>query len=175
MDGSKDQSAAGHAGGLSAAARLLAVISCLTLLAMMVLTFVDVLGRYLFLAPLPAAYEIISLLMPGIIFCALPLTVLRETHVTVDLLDSFIPQGAARIQGVIVNLFSAVALALVAWRLWVKATDDRLYDTATDELLLLIWPFGMGMSVMCGIAALAALANAWSFATSSKSAGKASL
>ena len=169
MDHPNKPMVAGNARGLTGPAQVLAVISCLTLFAMMLLTFVDVLGRYLFLAPLPAAYEIISLMMPGIIFCALPLTVLRETHVTVDLLDAFIPAGIARIQGVIVNLISASALTLVAWRLWVKARDDRLYESITDELLLLIWPFGMGMSILCAIAALAALLNAWGYATAPKS------
>ena len=142
-----------------------------SLFAMMLLTFVDVIGRYVFLAPLPAAYEIISLMMPGIIFCALPLTVLRETHVTVDLLDAFIPGAIARFQGVIVNLISAVALGLVTWRLWIKGTEDRYYETVTDELLLLIWPFGVGMAILCGIATLAALVNATHYATGARTRG----
>ena len=157
--------------GLTPASKILAGIACIVLFAMMLLTFIDVIGRYLFLSPLPAAYEIISLMMPAIIFCALPLTVLRETHVTVDLLDTFIPSGLARVQGVVVNLVSAAALALVTWRLSVKGWEDRYYETVTDELLLLIWPFGLGMALLCAIATVAALANAWSYVSGTRARG----
>ena len=162
---------AGDVRGLTPASKILAGIACIVLFAMMLLTFVDVIGRYLFLSPLPAAYEIISLMMPAIIFCALPLTVLRETHVTVDLLDTFIPSGLARVQGVVVNLVSAAALALVTWRLSVKGWEDRYYETVTDELLLLIWPFGLGMALLCAIATVAALANAWSYVSGTRARG----
>ena len=165
MNSPSDTGSAATVRGLAPLARLLAAFACLILFAMMVLTFVDVLGRYVFLKPVPAAYEIISLMMPGVIFCALPLTVLREGHVTVDLLDAFIPDAVARLQGMIVNVISAGALGLVAWRLFVKAQDDLLYDSITDELLLLLWPFGYGMAALCGLAALVALANAWVYAT----------
>lgn len=157
--------------GLTPASKILAGIACIVLFAMMLLTFIDVIGRYLFLSPLPAAYEIISLMMPAIIFCALPLTVLRETHVTVDLLDTFIPSGLAQVQGVVVNLVSAAALALVTWRLSVKGWEDRYYETVTDELLLLIWPFGLGMALLCAIATVAALANAWSYVSGTRARG----
>lgn len=163
--------AAGYARGLTPASQLLVWLACLILFAMMVLTFVDVLGRYVFLAPIPAAYEIISLMMPAVIFCALPITVLREGHVTVDLLDSFIPRALARVQGLIVSLISAAALGLVTWRLWVKAMDDLEYESVTDELLLLLWPFGVGMAALCALATLAALVNAWFYLTGRKERG----
>ena len=91
----------------------LGVISCFLLFAMMMLTFIDVGGRYVFSSPLPAAYEIISLVMPGIIFCALPFVGHREMHVTIDLLDDFLTPAVRRWQGVFVNLFSAAVLAFV--------------------------------------------------------------
>ncbi|MGB7183401.1 MAG: hypothetical protein WBD51_15785, partial [Burkholderiaceae bacterium] len=52
-------------------ARYLGWVACAALFMMMMFTFLDVAGRYLFSRPLPAAYEIISLMMPFIIFCAL--------------------------------------------------------------------------------------------------------
>ncbi len=171
MEPSDSTPVAVHIRGLTPASKVLAGVACVVLFGMMLLTFVDVIGRYVFLSPLPAAYEIISLMMPGIIFCALPLTVMRETHVTVDLLDSFIPKGLARIQGVVVNLVSAVALGLVTWRLAIKGLDDRYYETVTDELLLLIWPFGLGMAALCAIATVAALVNAWTCLSGQKTRG----
>lgn len=171
MDTPVPARAADHVRGLTPFNRILAALACLILFAMMLLTFVDVIGRYLFLSPLPAAYEIVSLMMPAIIFCVLPVTVMREGHVTVDLLDALIPGAVARIQGVVVNLVTALALGLVSWRLGVKAYDDWDYESVTDELLLLIWPFGAGMAVLCGIATLVALLNAWHYAVMRKRRG----
>ena len=74
-------------------------------------------------------------------------------------------------QGVVVNLVSAAALALVTWRLSVKGWEDRYYETVTDELLLLIWPFGLGMALLCAIATVAALANAWSYVSGTRARG----
>ncbi len=163
--------AAGLPRGLTGPARVLAVVACLVLFTMMVLTFVDVVGRYVFLAPVPAAYEIVSLMMPAIIFCALPLTMLREGHVTVDLLDAFIPDGAARLQGLVVNLISTGALGLLTWRLGVKAYDDHRFGSMTDELFIPVWPFGAAMTVLCAVATLAALVNVWAYGSGRKLRG----
>lgn len=171
MSDTKQPGSAEHIRGLTPLSRFLALLACLFLFVMMVYAFVDVIGRQVFASPLPAAYETISLLMPAVIFCALPLTVLREGHVTVDLLDSLIPRAAARVQGVIVSLLSAAALGLVTWRLAIKTLDDYEYETLTDEMLLLVWPFGLGMSILCGVATLAALANAWTYASGRKNRG----
>lgn len=144
---------------VSAVAKGLSYLACLFLFAMMAVTFVDVLGRYLFLSPLPAGYEIVSLIMPAIIFLALPLTILRNTHVTVDLLDSFVPAWLAKYQAIVANLFGACALGLVSWRLFIRARDQHTYEEVTDELILDLWPFSVTMATLCAIAVLAFVAN----------------
>ena len=159
MDLQSTYGTADHIRGFTPLARLLSRIACLLLFSMMVLTFVDVAGRYLFSAPLPATYEVVSLMMPAIIFCALPLTVLYDGHVTVDLLDSIIPAPLARVQSVVVHLFSASALGLITWRLIIKSMDQRYYEEVTDELYLNLWPFSALMAILCAMATLAALAN----------------
>ncbi len=162
---------AAYVRGLTPVTRALALIACILLFAMMLITFVDVMGRYLFSNPLPAAYEIVSLMMPAIIFCALPLTVMRDGHVTVDLLDGFIPSAVARVQAVAVNLISAGALGLITWRLAIRSRDQHLYDEVTDELYLELWPFSAAMSALCAVATVALLANAWLYASRRKIRG----
>ncbi|MDW8469595.1 MAG: TRAP transporter small permease subunit [Burkholderiales bacterium] len=51
------------------------------LFAMMALTCVDVVGRYLLTRPVPGALEIIEILVAATVFLALPLVTLREEHV----------------------------------------------------------------------------------------------
>ncbi len=135
-------------------ARILGIISCIALFAMMLVTFIDVLGRYFFASPLPAAYELISLIMPAIIFCALPMVNLTEGHVTIDLLDSMVPKAIQRWQSFLVNLIAAGALAMIAWRLFVLSQDHHEFDGVTDELYLPLWPFSAAMGVLCVIAAI---------------------
>ncbi|MEX2519735.1 MAG: TRAP transporter small permease [Paracoccaceae bacterium] len=136
---------------------MLSVTACLFLFAMMALTLLDVLGRYLFASPLPAAYEFVSLAMAAIIFCALPLTNLREGHVTVDLLDHFVPGGLRRAQLVVVNLLSAAAMVFLSWRLAIRSADQMRFREVTEELWMPLWPFSAAMSALTAIAALTCL------------------
>jgi len=139
--------------------RVLAVLSCIFLFAMMAGTFIDVAGRYLFNSPLPASAELISFTMPAMIFCALPLVCFREDNVTIDLLDAFVPKGLRRLQGVFVNLLSGVAMVFMAWRIWMKYLDHVEYEDVTDELFMPLWPFSMGMAILAVVAAVALFAN----------------
>jgi TRAP-type transport system small permease protein len=149
-------------------ARVLGMIACALLFVMMMLTFVDVAGRYLFSAPLPAAYEMIAFVMPGIIFCALPHVNLQEGHVTIDLLDHFITKNVQRWQSFVVNIISAVATGFVAMQLWTRSRSHLRYEEVTDELYLELWIFSTAMSVLCGIAVIAFLINAWGYATNTR-------
>ncbi|MFK7962404.1 MAG: TRAP transporter small permease [Burkholderiaceae bacterium] len=138
--------------------RLLGVIACTALFAMMMLTFADVIGRYFFASPVPAAYELISLIMPLIIFCALPYVNLTQGHVTIDLLDGFVPGGLLRWQMLLVHLVSTAALGLIAWRLAIASQDHHEFDGVTNELYLPLWPFSAAMSVLCIIGAITMVA-----------------
>ncbi|MEZ5657611.1 MAG: TRAP transporter small permease [Burkholderiaceae bacterium] len=132
----------------------LAIVSSVTLFALMLLTFIDVLGRNVASMPIPAAYELVSFMMPFIIFCALPYVNLTGAHVTIDLLDGFVPRSLRRAQHLLVHLVSAVALGFMAWRLLMRAFDHLEYGEVTVELYLPMWPFSM---TMAGLAALAAV------------------
>lgn len=136
----------------------LAFVSCVVLFAMMVLTFVDVVGRK-FGNPVSGANEVISLMMPALVFCILPLVNMREGHVTIDLLDKFVPTGVKRVQAVLVSLLSAGAMALIAWRLYVKAASHLEFNEATDDLVLSLWWFSGGASVLAAVATVALIAN----------------
>ncbi|MBO6814867.1 MAG: TRAP transporter small permease [Rhizobiaceae bacterium] len=159
-----------HPFGAGAIGTFFGAIACIFLFVMMLVTFMDVIGRYFFYLPLPAAYEIVSLLMPGVIFCALPITCLREDNVTVDILDNMIPDAVGRIQRVIVNLISAGVMALVTWRLWIRSVDQRDFSEVTDALLIPLWPVSLAMCALSAIATLAIFIVAISWATSATSA-----
>ena len=126
---------------------------------MMLLTFVDVTGRYVFNSPLPALHEIISFMMPGLIFCILPLVCSKEEHVTIDLLDGFIQKPFKRLQSIAVNLISSGVMFFLAWRLAEKSAAHFEFDEVTDDLYLILWPFSLLIAILSAVAAVALLSN----------------
>ena len=65
----------------------LETISSVVIFIMMVLTFIDVIGRYVFHKPIFGGTEIISALLALTIFSGLGVINARDEHITVELLD----------------------------------------------------------------------------------------
>ncbi|HSH08303.1 MAG TPA: TRAP transporter small permease [Burkholderiales bacterium] len=142
---------------------VLGTIVAVDLAAMMVLTFFDVSGRKLFTSPIYGAYEITEFMMGVLIFCALPLVTAREGHVTIDIMDHFVPRGAMKGQRIVISLVSAAVLAVIAWRLWILSASHLETNEVTMTLHIPHGPFTRAFSIMAGLATLACLAVAWDY------------
>lgn len=139
------------ASGFRYLSRLLGYVSALPLALIVVLTFSDVFARYLFAHPIPGASEIIQYAMAMAIFTALPLVTHAGGHITVDLFTcNFSSRKKAFLQ-VPSELLSGVALAVIAWRLWVQAGEYAENHTATIVLDLSMAPLAYAMSVFAGV------------------------
>ena len=80
---------------------------------MVLMIFIDVIGRYFFNAPLPSVYEISEdLLMVTFIFLAVP----SAFHINVTLLASRYPPRMKTAAKFAKHLLSMLFLALVAWK-----------------------------------------------------------
>lgn len=106
--------------------RVLAVAAGLALLAMMVLTFVDVFGRYGFHASVFGGSEMVELLMVVVIFAGVALVTLDDDHIAVNVIDHLLPAAAGPAMRWVRGIFSlvcyagvAVALGLIARDAWV--------------------------------------------------------
>lgn len=137
----------------------LGLIAAIDLFAMMVVTFVDVLGRYLFSRPLPGAFEIIQIMMAVLIFTGLPLVSAKEAHVTVDLIHAVLTRGVRRLLDIVVNGAGTVVLGVIAWRMWIKAGQIAAYNDNTPVLHIPMAPIVYFMCVMSAITAAALLLN----------------
>ena len=134
--------------------RLLQPLVSIALFFMMALTFVDVIGRYVFNSPIIGALELTEFSMAIVIFLGLVLLTAQEGHVTVDLLDSFIPDKIKTIQNVIINLINLAVMAVISWRLWLKAMDAKGFGDMTQFLELPLAPLIQFMSIMTGLSGL---------------------
>ncbi len=153
--------------------RSLAVLVALVLLFMMLLTFIDVLGRYLLNAPLPGAFELTELAMGLLIFSALPLATKDQQHVTIGLLDGLFRGPARRLRRIVLDLISAAALAGLAHVLWREAQKLRDWGDYTAYLHIPLAPVIFFMAAMGGLAAAILLALALAHATGRAGAGGA--
>lgn len=141
--------------------RVIGVAAAVLLFGMMALTLIDVLGRTLLGAPVPAAYDVTELAMGLSIYVALPLTTWRREHITIKLFDRYIRGSLRKLQMLLVDLLTAVVLALFAWRLWIQG--DKFADSHNTMILLgiEIAPAVYCMAVLSGIAALLSCVAAW--------------
>jgi TRAP-type C4-dicarboxylate transport system permease small subunit len=133
---------------------LLGVAASTILLAMMALTTVDVVARYVFNRPLRGAFEVTELLLLVLIFAGLPLVSFTNEHAVMDFIDRVLGRRALRgLQGG-VELVSAVLMFGLAWLVWGKADRIWAYRDATDVLRILYGPFVYFMALALALAGL---------------------
>ena len=130
---------------------VLGIAASAILFFMMVLTFFDVVGRYLLNRPIRGAFEVTELGLVVLIFAGLPLVSHADEHVTMDFIDRLLPE---RVVGAWIRVMHAVCAAIMfflAWQVWIKATRIAGYGDTTDVLLVPIGPFVYFMSLMIGL------------------------
>jgi TRAP-type transport system small permease protein len=108
--------------------------SSATILIMMLLTFADVIGRYLFSQPIFGASEIISALLAATIFAGLGITNARDEHIVVELVDHRFRGISPRAYDVIIQLFSIFAMGLVAFVMAEAALESYHQNARTFVL-----------------------------------------
>ena len=136
--------------------RSLGVGAALILFALVLITCVDVVGRYFFDAPLTGAFELTEVLLAALVFAALPLTTERREHVEVDLITGFIGPRAQQLLAAFAGLFSAALLATFAWRLATHAMRSASDGAVTNALEIPLAPFGFLAAFSCLVSAFIA-------------------
>lgn len=151
----RPESALSRLGAVRLAERSLGVIVAVLLMAMMLITVVDVVGRYALKQPVPGAYELIELMLAIVIFTALPLVCLKDEHITVTILVEGFSARARQIHTGVVSLLCAGVLAAVAWRLYAHAAQLASYGDVTVFLRLPRGPIGYTMAALSALGATA--------------------
>ncbi len=148
-------------GGIGAAASAgLSTMAGVVLAGVMMVSVVDVFGRYVLNRPLPGSSEITEILMALLIYAGLPVVSQRNAHISVDMFSGAIPKAIVPIRNFIIGVLCAAVLAVIAWRLWVYADQIRDSKDVTEYLKLPQAPVAYVMSVFAGITALIELYRA---------------
>jgi TRAP-type C4-dicarboxylate transport system permease small subunit len=136
--------------------RTLGLGAALILFALVLVTCVDVVGRYFLDAPLRGAFEMTELLVAALVFAALPLTTERREHVEVDLLNAAFPLQMNRLVSAAAGLFSACLLTTFAWRLASHATRLTEDGAVTNALEIPLAPIAWLAAFSCLVSAFLA-------------------
>ena len=125
----------------------LAWFAALTLVAIMTMTFVDVIGRNFLGRSLIGTVETVSLMMGVLVFSGLAVTELNRSHIVVETFQGLFPRLLKR-SSMIVNSLLAVGVAgLLLNQLFTKTVDVMAEQEFTMILKLPYWPAAILMLI----------------------------
>lgn len=132
----------------------LGIVLAVLVFVMMVLTFVDVVGRQAFNAPVPAGFEVTALMMGFVVYLGFPIVSARQEHISIGLLDHLFKGTVRRIQRFIIHASGGVFSFIWARQVWIQG--DEL--AAANELMMFLQiqtaTFVYGMSILTFIGGL---------------------
>lgn len=136
----------------------LGAVSAAVLFLMMMVTTIDVIGRYLFNRPLAGGFELTEMMLAALIYCGLPLVSKRREHIVIDTFDPFMSRAVKRILDVVADVVCFLALSGIGYLIFRRAARVAEYGDTTSVLKLPLAPVAYLMGVMIVTAALIHLA-----------------
>ena len=124
-------------------------VANILLCVMVVVTCIDVVGRYFFSAPLLGAHEIITLSMGIMIYLGMPLVTASREHLMVDLVANLLSSKGKRIQQIAVNSIAALTFILFSYLLLFYGFGLAEDLMITEDLEIEQAPIAYVMAVMC--------------------------
>ena len=132
----------------------LGAVSATVLFLMMMITAVDVIGRYIFNRPLAGGFELTEMMLAALIYCGLPLVSKRREHIVIDTFDAFMSRAVKRFFDVFADLVCFLTLSGIGVLIFRRAARVAEYGDTTSVLKLPLAPVAYLMGVMIVTAAL---------------------
>lgn len=140
--------------------RAVETVMALFLLAMVALTFADVIGRRLIGKPIYGSNDITEHLMALVVFSGLPLVTAAGAHLTIDLFDKFVSKSWMAWWRVLISVLVTVVLSVAAWLFVKHGLNASQISEVSQALRVPRAPLYFFMALSCALSALAALAIA---------------
>ncbi len=118
-----------------------AAVAGVVLIALMLLTVADVVGRYFFNSPLNGVFDLTQFAVLIMTFLSFAYCGFRGAHVMIELLYDRIPKGAQFACRRASNAIGAVLFAVIAWRSVIQSFDVREFNETSQLLTIPFWPF----------------------------------
>ncbi len=119
-------------------------------------------------APITGAEDVLILLLVVIVALSIPLGARSGAHIEIEVLEPRMSAGFAKWSMILMKLFGAVLLAVMAWRLWHSGQSAAQFGETTQQLLISYEPFYYLLAVSMALYALVLMLDIWQLARSGK-------
>ena len=128
-------------------------VGAAVLTAIMVLTGIDVVGRYVFNKPLPGSFEITELFMAVMISLGLAYCTFEHGHVRVDILTLKLSRRGQAVANFIADIVFFVLYLLITWQTVNRVQDFAEKNLTTNVLYIPMYPSALivvvGFAILC--------------------------
>lgn len=140
-----------------------AFVGGLLLVAMMVQINLDVIGRYVFSAPMPLTLEIVShYYIVAIVFLPLAMVERDNAHICVEIVSQHVPTRPRELLIAFVCVVSALYYAMFAYTTWLDGADKYESGEYVMGLYILpIWQSRFLLPIGCGLLTVYLVWKAW--------------
>ena len=116
-------------------------IGGLFLLALTLITVIDVTLRSAFNSPIFGGQDIAQLFLITVVCCSIAYSGRSGGQVAVELLEGFSNTTIIRYMDIVIKLISAIMLGVLSWHLVISGIDAHQFGEATLTLLISFGPF----------------------------------
>ncbi|MBW1802388.1 MAG: TRAP transporter small permease [Deltaproteobacteria bacterium] len=131
--------------------RGLAVAAAAIILAMMFLTTMDVVLRYIFNSPLPGVYELQEFMLVGAVFLGLAYIQSLKGHIYVDLFTNRFTERGQAVLAIVSHSVSLLIFALITWQGGLRAWTALITGQSREGLISYpLWPAKWTLTIGAG-------------------------
>ncbi len=131
---------------------VLGAVSATVLFLMMLVTAVDVVGRYVFNQPLNGGFELTEMMLAALIYCGLPLVSQRREHIVIDTFDPLMSRRVKRALDMFAEVVCSLTLGGIGYLIFRRAARVAEYGDTTNVLRLPLAPVAYLMGTMILVA-----------------------
>lgn len=141
------------------------LLSCciISLTTLVLITVVDVFGRYLLGIPLPGTSEITEIILGILIYIGLPYISKKEEHISVSLLSNYLPNNVKILHKILINFIVTLLLLVIARQLYLHGIDLKSYQEVTTFLEIPKAPIAFAMALLTVLASFNTIMNMFSY------------
>ena len=143
--------------------KLLLSFCIISLTVLVLITVVDVFGRYLLGIPLPGTSEITEIILGILIYIGLPYISKKEEHISVSLLSNYLPNNVKILHKILINFIVALLLLVIARQLYLHGVDLKSYQEVTTFLEIPKAPIAFAMALLTVLASFNTIMNMFSY------------
>ncbi len=111
------------------------------LVVLMLITGIDVVGRYVFQRPFMGAYELSELCMASVTLLGWAYTQAQKGHVDIDLVYTRLSRGTRTVLDFLIPLLGTALFVFVAWQSINFVMDSIGWHETTEMLKIPVWTF----------------------------------